>query len=73
MAAYRAFLETDEGREIAAQIPTMTDEGAAIGEQIGVQIGQSAMVTVLADVGADNWPEGTPTTVQRELKTLFGQ
>ena len=73
LAAYRAFLESAEGREIAAKIPAMTNEGAAIGERIGLQIGQSAMLGVLADVGADNWPEGTSTTVQRELKTLFAQ
>jgi len=71
LAAYRAFLETPEGSEIAKNIPVMTQEGAAIGEQIGAQLGGLAVTKIIEDIQSDSLPEGTSSTLKRELESLF--
>ena len=71
LAAYRAFLQSPEGTEVAKKIPVMTQAGAVIGEQIGVQLGGIAVAQIVQDVQSDNLPAGTSQELKNELKALF--
>ena len=72
LAAYRAFLETDAGREVAATKALIMRESIKIGEDIAVAVATPAVAAAQADIEADNWPAGTLKTTQVELRELFG-
>ena len=68
---YRAFLETDSGKEIIAKLPAVTAEGTKMGSMIGGQIASNIMESVVEDMRADKWPEGTLMSTKAELRILF--
>lgn len=71
LAAYRTFLETDAGREVAALTPELTREGQKLGEGIGADIGVRAANRMQERIKAGQFPEGTLRTTQSELRALF--
>tara|TARA_R110001606_G_scaffold364453_2_gene518985 strand:- start:44 stop:610 length:567 start_codon:yes stop_codon:yes gene_type:complete len=71
ISAYRRFLETDEGSEVAAITPTIMLESMKIGQEIGKNIATDAVNAMIADIEADNWPSGTLKSTQAELRSLY--
>ena len=71
LAAFRAFLETDAGRELSIAQPIIVRESSLRGEQIGFIIATNAMDNIVADIEAGRWPEGTTRSAQQELRELF--
>lgn len=69
--AYRLFLETDEGREIAATQTVMMQEGVRIGESVGEKVALGAVGRVTVKIADNEWPADTPPAVQAELKQIF--
>lgn len=73
LAAYRAFLDTPEGMEIVKNMPAMMKESNLAAEQFAERLATDAVGKVYADMQNDVWPDGTPKTVQNELKSLFAK
>ena len=73
LAAYRQFLETEEGLEVASKIPLMVKEGSVIGEAIGEEVATIAVEKMIVDISEEKWPEGTSSTLKRELRELFSE
>ena len=71
LAAYRAFLETEEGQEIVLTRSIILDESLKIGEDIAGVVAAPAVAAAQADMESGNWPEGTLKTTQSELRDLF--
>lgn len=71
LAAYRAFLETPEGQEIAAIIPAYSRAQIVLGEQVGAGLGESTVQAAVAEMQADRFPIGTSPAVKAELKRVF--
>ncbi len=71
LAAYRAFLETDAGREVAATQSLILQESTKIGEELAPPVATDAIIATMEDMKAGNWPEGTLKTTQKELWDLL--
>ncbi|KCZ94334.1 hypothetical protein HJO_03130 [Hyphomonas johnsonii MHS-2] len=71
IAAYRAFLETEAGGEVAAATPQIMLESSKIGEEIGGEIAGEAVRAMVAEMEAGNWPSGTLKSTQAELRDLY--
>jgi hypothetical protein len=72
LSAYRAFLETEEGLEVAGILPVLVQEGQKIGEQLAPAVAADATRRTLADMEAGTWPDGTLKTTRNELLAMFG-
>lgn len=71
LAAYRAFLETPAGRELASKQGVIVAEAGKIGEEIGGELGLQAVQKITDDLAADRWPEGTLSSTKTEIANLF--
>lgn len=71
LSAYRAFLETEEGQEVSANLGALTRESLRVGEMVGAEIAEPAVAGVLANMEDGEWPVGTLKSTQFELRKLF--
>ena len=72
LRAYKAFLQTEHGREVVAATPNLLAETNRVSELVGGGIATEAVELMLGDMQADNWPVGTPDRLKSELRSLFG-
>ena len=73
LSAYRAFLETEEGLEVAEMLPVLVLESQKIGEQLAPSVAADATRRTLADMDAGIWPDGTLKTTRNELLAMVGK
>ena len=71
LAAYRAFLQTPAGQDIAKAQTLLVKEGEAIGLKYGERVAIDAINKISMSIKADTWPEDTPTVIKEELALLF--
>ena len=71
LAAYREFLSTPAGREVAAASARIQADAMMRGEQIGQSLGFAAMEDVILKIESADWPLGTTRAAQEELRSLF--
>ena len=71
--AYRVFLETPEGDEIAAKQADLMKELFATGEIIGEKAGLLAAQKIVDNIQNDIWPVEGDDNVKAELKAWIGQ
>jgi len=72
LTAYRAFLETEAGQEVAATQGIIMQESTKIGEQLAAPVATEAVMAAQADMENGNWPKGTLKSTQKELMDLMG-
>ncbi|WP_321489496.1 hypothetical protein [uncultured Hyphomonas sp.] len=71
LAAYRGFLETEAGQEVARNQNTLVKEATKIGENLAVPVATMAVQATKEDMKLGNWPQDTLRTTQNELLTLM--
>ncbi len=71
--AYRLFLETDEGRELAQKQNILLNEGMKIGESIGEKVAMQAVGVMQGNIAEGVFPEGTLPSTKKELERIFAE